>query len=132
MRSKLLYASGGIAFICAVFHSFFWVMFDWSEELPKLSNINGAIMEVINILIIFVMLFQTITSFILAKKPGPLTAVEKIIVVFTGGFYFLRAVFGFPLFGVNATEAVVVIVCLAVALANLMALRIAADPWAAA
>lgn len=138
MRAKLLYASGGMAVAFAIFHSFFWVLFDWAGELPKLNAVNAAIMEMLNIVCIFGFLFQGFASFALAKKTGPMSVAEKSILVFIGGFYFLRAAFGFPLFGVSMPEMVVVMVCLMVALANLLALKSAAgarpgagpDQWA--
>ncbi len=123
MRTKLLYTSGSIAFAFAIFHCFFWVLFDWAGELPKLNAINSGLMEMFNLSVIFVMLFQGGVSFALAKKQGPLSAVEKSILVFVGGLYFLRAAFGFPLFGISITEIVVVMVCLTVVLANILALR---------
>lgn len=124
MRAKLLRLSGGIAFAFAIFHCLFWALFDWAGELPRLSAVNAAIMEMFNLTTIFLMLFQGGVSFALAKKQGPLSAVEKSILVFIGGFYFLRAAFGFPLFGISPTEVVVVMICLAVALANALALWI--------
>ena len=123
MRAKLLYASGSLALISGVFHGCFWVMFDWSTELPRLSPINAAIVQVINIVCIFTMLFQGIASFILARKQGAFTGTEKSVLMFVGGFYFLRAAFGFPLFGVSAREAMVILFCLAIVLLNILALR---------
>jgi hypothetical protein len=124
MRAKLLYASGSMALASGVLHCLFWVMFDWAEELPRLSAMNAAIMQVINIVCIFTMLFQGIASFILARKQGAFTWTEKLVVLFIGGFYFLRAAFGFPLFGFSVTEAVVVLICLVVFLLNILALRL--------
>jgi len=132
MRAKLLYASGGVALAFAVFHSFFWVLFDWAAELPRLSAVNAGIMQIFNIVCIFAFLFQGFASFALAKKPGPFSVAEKSILVFIGGFYFLRGALGFPLFGISIPEMVVVMVCLMVTIINLLALKLPQDPGLAA
>lgn len=123
MRARILYASGAIALAMAVFHGFFWVLFDWAEELPRLSAENAGIMQMFNIVSLFTFVFQGVASFILAKKLGAFTLAEKSILMFIGGYYFLRAAFGFPLFGVNLAEAIIVLICLAVFVLNLLAVR---------
>jgi hypothetical protein len=124
MRAKLLYVSGSIALAFAIFHCFFWVMFDWAGELPKLSQVNAGIMQMFNLVSILGFLFQGFASFYLAKKDGPFNLLEKSVLVFIGGFYFLRAALGFPLFGVDMAEVAVVMVCMTVVLANVLALKI--------
>jgi hypothetical protein len=124
MRAKVLYLSGSIAFAFALLHCSFWALFDWAGELSRLSAMNGAIVQMLNIATIFVCVFKGLISFVLAKKQGPFSAVEKYILVFVGGSSFLRAAFGFPLFGINTTEIVVVMICLTAALASMLALWI--------
>ena len=36
-----------------VFHAMFWKIFKWHNELPKLTHINGAIMQVLNLCLMF-------------------------------------------------------------------------------
>ncbi|MCB2185039.1 MAG: hypothetical protein KQJ78_01380 [Deltaproteobacteria bacterium] len=132
MRSKLLLISGGVALASAVFHASFWVLFDWAGELPKLSPENAGIMQMLNIVCIYGFLFQGFASFVLARKPGPWSVAEKAILVFIGGFFLLRAAFGFPLFGWNLPEAMVVLVCLMVSGASFLALGASPRPRPAA
>ena len=40
MRNKLIIAGGGLLIILALFHLSFWSLFNWQEELPKLSAEN--------------------------------------------------------------------------------------------
>lgn len=127
MRSKLLYIGGGMAWAFALFHCFFWVLFDWAGELSKLSAVNAGIMEMLNIVSIFVFLYQGFASFALAKKQSSFSVAEKSILVFIGGYYFLRAAFGFPLFGISAVEIIVVLVCLGIFVLNMLALRQPSD-----
>lgn len=123
MRSKLLYISGSIAFAFAILHCFFWVLFDWAGELPRLSAMNAAIVEMLNIATIFAFFFKSFVSFVLAKKQEGFSAAEKSILVFIGGASFLRGAFGFPLFGISAVEIIVVLVCFGVLVLNILALR---------
>jgi hypothetical protein len=122
MRAKLLYAGGGMSLAFALFHCFFWELLNWAEELPRLSAANAAVMQMFNFNVIFRFLFQGGVSFILAKKHGPLSAVEKFVLAFIGGFCFLRAALGVPLFGVSAVEITIELLCTAMALMYLLAL----------
>ena len=45
MRNKLIIAGGGLLIILALFHLSFWSLFNWQEELPKLSAENSGIMQ---------------------------------------------------------------------------------------
>jgi hypothetical protein len=126
MRSKLLYISGAIAWAFALFHCFFWVLFDWATELPRLSAVNSGIVQVSNVIYIFIFLYQGFISFSLARKQGAFSFAEKSILVFIAGFYFLRAALGIPMFGVNLAQVVVILVCLAIIMADLLALKLPA------
>jgi hypothetical protein len=46
----------GAVYSCAliIFHTRFWKLFSWEEQLKKLSSINKAIMQVFNISLTFV------------------------------------------------------------------------------
>lgn len=37
----------------AMFHLFFWRIFDWEEDLPNLSNVNQAIVQILNLCAVF-------------------------------------------------------------------------------
>ncbi|MGD8562961.1 MAG: hypothetical protein PVG03_10505 [Desulfarculaceae bacterium] len=123
MRTKLLYLSGSFAFAFAIFHCFFWVLFNWSQELARLSPVNAGIVQVSNIMYIFIFIYQGFASFKLAAKKEPFTFMEKSILIFIVGFYFLRAALGIPFFGVTIAQIVVIPVCLIIIAANLLALR---------
>ena len=54
MNAHVVIKIGGfynIAFF--IFHAMFWKIFGWDNELPKLTHINGAIMQVINLCLMF-------------------------------------------------------------------------------
>ncbi|HHL32405.1 MAG TPA: hypothetical protein ENJ41_07440, partial [Oceanospirillales bacterium] len=43
-----------LAFV--VFHLLFWKLFDWVQDLKKLSPINKSVMQILNLRLIFVFL----------------------------------------------------------------------------
>jgi len=47
---ELLIKAGGIyCLLLVMFHLLFWKLFNWSKELPRLSPLNQAIMQVLNL-----------------------------------------------------------------------------------
>ena len=40
----------------ALFHLLFWWLFNWKEDLPKLSRLNEAFMQVLNLCVVFTFL----------------------------------------------------------------------------
>ena len=53
----------------AVFHTRFWKIFDWKNELPKLKDFNRGILQIANICLIYFFLFVSAICFI---YPGEL------------------------------------------------------------
>lgn len=47
-----IYIGGAIHLLAAVFHLFFWRLFNWPEELAKLSPLNARVVPVLNISLI--------------------------------------------------------------------------------
>lgn len=52
----LILACSLFCFGFAVFHMFFWKLFDWPNELQKLSVPNGSIVQILNLRLIYVFL----------------------------------------------------------------------------
>lgn len=46
-----------------VFHLFFWKLLDWKNELAKLKPINGGVMQILNLRLIYVFLLMSMTCF---------------------------------------------------------------------
>ncbi len=60
-----------IIFICglynisfAIFHISFWKIFNWDSELKKLSFANKAVMQLLNVQIIYYFIFVAIICFV--------------------------------------------------------------------
>ncbi len=45
MKNKLIISGGILLILLALFHLSFWNLFNWQEELPKLSAENSGIMQ---------------------------------------------------------------------------------------
>ncbi len=51
---KLIFIGGIFNLLFAVFHLFFWKLFNWKDELKSISFINRNIMQVLNLCLAFV------------------------------------------------------------------------------
>lgn len=122
MQRKLLIVGGSLNGIMAVFHMFFWYLFNWSEELPKLDPENQGIMPMLNVAWIYTILGNTFISFYLAGIKE-VTFLHKALMAIIGGGYIVRILFGYPYFGFNVAELIVWIYCLAVALCYGVSMR---------
>lgn len=62
---EVLVNVGGVYCIAlVVFHLLFWRIFKWPEELPRLSSLNQAIMQVLNLSLTFVfVIFANLSIF---------------------------------------------------------------------
>ena len=114
MKKFILYAGSVINLILALFHMTFWKMLNWAEELPKLSRDNQGVLQTANIILIFVILYFSVMSFIMARR-GKTGFYGKSIIVLVAVFYLIRVIAGYPLFGFSAGELGIWIVCLVIA-----------------
>jgi len=71
----------------ALFHLFFWKIFNWETELKKLHFSNKAIMQILNLRITYVFLFMSFLYFYYAKE---IVTSELGYVIITGmGIFWL-------------------------------------------
>jgi hypothetical protein len=56
----------GAVYSCAliIFHTLFWKLFSWEEQLKRLSSLNKAIMQVLNISLTFVFFIIAYVSWV--------------------------------------------------------------------
>ncbi|MCP4580968.1 MAG: hypothetical protein GY839_05080 [candidate division Zixibacteria bacterium] len=92
MDATMLIWIGGLynlAFL--IFHDFFWKIFNWKEDLAKLMPINRAIMQVLNLMLIFCLLIFAYISFFHVQ--GLLTTdLGKTMTIFIAMFWGIRAI----------------------------------------
>jgi hypothetical protein len=123
MKKTILYIGGVLNIILAVFHMFFWKLMNWAEELPKLSIENRGILQVANIIIICLVLYFAVMSFIIAKH-GRTGIYSNSIIILIAGFYSIRLFLGYPFFGFDYFELIIWIVCLIIIIGYLSTLFI--------
>jgi len=90
LKSTLLSIAGYHCIAFAIFHTLFWKLFRWKADLQRLSDINRAVMQVLNLCLTFVFLFMGIAvllyqSDFLGTKLGTFLLVSMAI------FWILRA-----------------------------------------
>lgn len=92
MDSYIAIKIGGfyqIAFL--VFHAMFWRLFKWKQELPKLTHINGAIMQVLNLCLMFCFLvFGYVSLFHTSELTT--SGIGRALLLFMALFWLVRAV----------------------------------------
>jgi hypothetical protein len=59
----IIWLGGAHALAFAVFHGFFWRLFDWKNDLRKLSLANRAIMQIANLRLIYFFLMVAFICF---------------------------------------------------------------------
>jgi len=129
MKSFILYTGSAINLILALFHLSFWKMLNWAEELPKLSKDNQGILQIANVMMIFVILFFSIMSFIMARR-GKTGLYGKSIIILIAVFYLIRLAAGYPFFGFNYGELAIWVVCLVIAAGYVLVLFMDRKPGA--
>jgi len=92
---KTLIFIGGIYNVFfALFHSGFWKLWDWDNELSKLTPLNSGIMQVLNVHIIYYLIFTAVICFAFPKELVS-TRLGKGFLFGTAMFWLLRTVLQF-------------------------------------
>lgn len=68
MCKSLIVAGGLFHLAFAAFHLLFWRVFEWKEELRRLSSINRGVMQVLNLCLTFVFLAFAYLSLIHTRE----------------------------------------------------------------
>jgi len=92
METYVVIKIGGLyqlAFL--IFHAMFWKLFKWKEELPKLTHINGSIMQVLNLCLMFCFLvFGYISLFHTSELIT--SGIGRALLLFMALFWIVRAI----------------------------------------
>jgi len=103
MRTILI-TLGVMNVLFALFHIGFWKIFDWKHDLARLQPINRAIMQTLNLVLIYLFLGFAALSIVLAGADS-LGGLERALCAFVGGVFLLRAALQLPLFGTRHLAA---------------------------
>jgi len=91
MESTFLLIGGVYNILSAVFHLLFWRLFRWNADLRSLTPVNRAIMQVLNLCLIFVFLIFAGVS-IGFPESLQTTGLGKFMLWSIAIFWFARAI----------------------------------------
>ncbi|MBC7826811.1 MAG: hypothetical protein H7122_03625 [Chitinophagaceae bacterium] len=66
-KNTIIYFCGLHSVLFAVFHACFWKLFNWSSELKKIERNNRAIMQILNLRLIYLFLFSAFLCFFFTR-----------------------------------------------------------------
>ena len=74
----------------AIFHLMFWRLFAWEDLLPRMGSVNGGILQILNLRLIFLFLafglaFVTMPAAFTTTSPG------MVVLAIWALFWFMRA-----------------------------------------
>jgi hypothetical protein len=97
-HENLLFVAGGLNFLLAIFHLFFWKIFRWREELPRISPANRAVIQILNFCITFLLFLQAYLLFFYAPEMVR-TKLGQVLLISFAAFWFFRALLQPVFFG---------------------------------
>lgn len=93
--SAWLYAAAGYNVALALFHLGFWRIFRWKDELPKLHPVNQGVMQVMNLMLMFVfVMLSALLVLNAAEIPG--SRLGRSLLAGMMLFWIVRAALQFP------------------------------------
>jgi hypothetical protein len=108
----LIRIAGALSVLFTLFHTGFYWMFKWSQDLAVLQPVNRAILLTLNVVVILLLVYSVIMSL---GYPRQLiqTQVGKSLLLFFSSFYLVRIVCEFIYFGFRMPSSLMIItICL--------------------
>ena len=96
----LIVAGGIFSLGFAIFHLFFWRLFRWKEDLASLTVINRAVMQIMNLCLLFIFLAMAYVSFFHTPEMASTDLGRTLLVAFSL-LWLLRAVEQVIFFGIR-------------------------------
>ena len=75
----------------AIYHSTFWKVFRWKQELAKISRLNRNVVQIINLCLTYILLAMAFISFVYTRDLIN-TSFGNIILLIIFLFWFLRMI----------------------------------------
>ena len=95
ISNKLMVVTGSIMLlVLGVFHGAFWELFDWGNELPKLSRDNESLVQMMNICTITYLISMGIILFI-SRSDIADSRVGRLLLLSLSVFFAVRLVLEF-------------------------------------
>jgi hypothetical protein len=112
MSETLIIFGGFFHLGFVVFHLFFWRIFKWRKDLSSLNFINRAVMQILNLCLIFVFLTAGLISIFYAHDLV-FTSLGKILIISISAFWFIRLIEQIIFFGFRKKLSVILSVLFA-------------------
>jgi len=106
MKETLLFIGGLYNLAFAVFHIMFWKIFKWKRNLRRLLPMDRAIMQVLNIRLIYIFFVFAYIS-IFHQEDLISTQLGKVFIIVISLFWFMRAIEQIIFFGLKNLVSVV-------------------------
>jgi hypothetical protein len=101
MRPEILIVAGGVfAAAFAVFHLLFWKLFRWRTDLAKLTSVNRAIVQILNLCLTFLFVVFAYLSFVHTAELLE-TDLGRSVLFLVAVMWYLRAVEQVVFFGLR-------------------------------
>ena len=101
MRPEILIVAGGVfAAAFAVFHLLFWKLFRWKTDLAKLTSVNRAIVQILNLCLTFLFAVFAYLSFVHTAELLE-TDLGRSVLFLVAVMWYLRAVEQVVFFGLR-------------------------------
>ncbi len=94
---SIIFVCGLYSIAFAIFHIFFWKIFDWKNELKKLNFANRGIIQILNSRIIYLFFFIAFLCFIYPEELLN-TRLGKVFLAGVALFWFGRTIEQFIFF----------------------------------
>ncbi len=101
-----VFAGGLFNLAFAVFHLFFWKLFDWQKDLASLTPVNRSVMQILNLCLTFMILLMAYVSLFLPHELLAARLGTTLLIAFAL-FWFLRMLEQIFLFEVKGWLSVV-------------------------
>ena len=87
----IIYLCGIYSLGFAIFHIFFWKLFNWKNDLKKLSIVNRGVMQILNVCLIYFFLFVAFICFFHTNELIKTSLGKSFLIAFSF-FWFLRTI----------------------------------------
>ena len=98
MNHNLLIIGGIFHFGFAIFHLFFWRLFNWKKDLARLTYVNRAVMQILNLCLTFIFIAVGYISIFYSNELLT-TNLGRVILTAISLFWFLRTIEQIIFFG---------------------------------
>ena len=110
MNPQISIVSGGIFCVCLVlFHLTFWRLFRWNTELAKLTSLNRAVVQVLNLSLTFVFVIFAYVSLAHTTEMES-TPLGRSLLLLIALLWYLRAIEQVYFFGLRTRLSVLFLV----------------------